>query len=171
MIIIPDKFIFLETPRTGSKSCRAVLSEIPGAIVSDQCHVGCNVALSTKLSTGLPLVTITRNPLDHLASWYLACANKKKPFVSFVEKGLPIGNLRKRAGFGPYILNPYRDIADRVFFLERGLFNMFNRLGILVDEMPHRNKHDHREVDTRYAQFAATVYFVKDYAWLSSLEN
>jgi len=170
MIIIPYKFIFLETPRTGSKSCRAVLSKIPGATVSEKCHVGCNLAMAIKRATGLPLVTVTRDPLDHLVSWYLATANRKKPFVDFIEKGLPIGKLTERPGFDPFILNPYRDIADKVFWLERGLFNMFNRLGILVDEMPHINEHnkDLVEKDGK-ALFAASLYFVDDYAWQLTL--
>lgn len=174
MIIIPHNFIFLETPRTGSKSCRAILSQIKGAIVSDQCHVGCEVALGAKLATGLPLVTMTRDPLDHLRSWYLACANKKKPLEAFIKKGLPIGALAKRSGFDPFILNPYRDIADKVFRLERSVGNMFSRLGVGVDEndIPTINQHDKDLVVVGYeAETAALTYFMSDYQWLLSLEN
>lgn len=175
MIIIPDFFIFLETPRTGSKSCRDFLNDVPGAILSDECHVGCDVALAAKWATGLPLVTVTRDPLDHLASWYLACANKKKSFVGFIEKGLPLGALAKRAGFDPFILNPYRDIADKVYRLENGLDTMFKDLWIQIhsdDEFPDLNTHDKTLVNKNsQALFASWHCFSKDYAWLSSLES
>jgi hypothetical protein len=174
MIIIPDKFIFLETPRTGSKSCRAVLSQYPGAILSDECHVGVEFALGAKFATSLPLVTVTRDPVNHLRSWYLACSNLNRPLCQFVRDGLPIGKLAERSGFHRYVLNPYRDIADRVFRLEDGLDNMFLDLAFnwIAPAAPMLNAHDTElvSVDDETESLILT-YFYDDVAWLSSLKN
>lgn len=170
MIIVPDRFIFLETPRTASKSCRHILSSVPGAVVSDQCHVGCEVALGAKFATKLPLITVTREPMAHLLSWYYACANKKKTFSQFIRNGLPIGGLAKRSGFDPYTLNPYKDIVDHAFKLDRGIVDMFSYLRIPVKKNPMINFHD-VDIGLMNADTwdATTTHFAGDVEYYHSL--
>ncbi len=141
MVIVPDRFIFLETPRTASRSVAVTIEESVRFAKRSNCrHVKPE---DVPRETGLPIWTFTREPVSHLYSWYkyglenndFSVFNEDRSkiltFPQFVAKEFcPL------QGFEPNCLNIYYGVANHFWPLEWGLSAFFLKLGIKP-----KNKH------------------------------
>lgn len=145
MLIVPERFILLATPRTGSRALEQTfiggISTHGDAGGEHHVHPEDVNDVAEKLVPGsstLPKYTVCRNPVDHLRSWYHH-ARKDSPktlsgFVTFI----------KEADISWYFtptLNPYQWVADEIFPYERNgritAYRISHRTGaILKTEVP-----------------------------------
>jgi len=135
VVIVPDRFIFLETPRTASRSVAVTMEESVRFAKRSGCrHVK---PKAVPRETGLPIWTITRNPIMHLYSWYKYGCEGKAFYVFNSDRSriLRFSEFADRefsplSGFEPDCLNIYRDVADHFWPLEHGLSLFYEQLGI-----------------------------------------
>jgi len=134
MVIVPDKLIFLETPRTASRATAVAFEEN----VKGCKRTGCRHVLVKDVprETGLPIWTFTREPVKHLFSWY-KYGLQMKAHWAFVKDGsrfmrfeeFIIAPFAPLTGFGSGRLNFYHDVATHYWPLEAGIKQFFAYLG------------------------------------------
>jgi hypothetical protein len=123
MITIHSRARFVFSPHTGSRSLRAALLHVPGAVQEDLSHH----TPPDEIPRDLPICAMTRNPFDWVHSYYgrFISANPLIPFEEFLDHHRDyIGRpwLRQR-------LNVYHDLVDRYYLLEEGLDKVLADLG------------------------------------------
>jgi len=127
MVIIPNKFIFTATPRTGSRAIsEALLRKYPEAL-SDypskhHDHPTTNLEL--------PVYTVIRNPLDQLLSWWahvdIRAGSPRRP-LQFAEEYENVMFLPK---YEKYRLNIHADIADKFLLYSNNMYHITKELDI-----------------------------------------
>jgi hypothetical protein len=134
MVIVPEKLIFLETPRTGSRATAVAFEENVQRCKRSGCrHV---LVKDVPRETGLPVWTFTRHPVNHIFSWYNYGLQMKAPWV-FVKDGSRImrfgefitAPFKPLAGFGAGRLNFYHEVVTHYWPLEWGIKHFFAYLG------------------------------------------
>lgn len=123
MLIVPERFVLLATPRTGSRALEQTfiggISTHGDAGGEHHVHPEDVNDVAEKIAPGaskLPKYTVCRNPVDHLRSWYHH-VNRNTPvtlsgFLTFIRE----------ADISWYFtpsLNPYQTVADEIFPYER----------------------------------------------------
>lgn len=117
MLIVPDKFVLLATPRTGSRALAKALQEIYPEAKRTFFHPhpdDCAGLIAKCTSATLPFVAVLRNPYDQALSMFYACHqyNDNRSAESFkraVQEKLP-RRVGRPEGFKPFpneYLNPY----------------------------------------------------------------
>ena len=81
-VLLPGKFLYLATPRTGSSATAEALKTIGGRSVYGRQHMG---LAEVKAYEGEHVFTAIRNPYDVLASWYVRIHRTDGFRTSFVE--------------------------------------------------------------------------------------
>lgn len=112
MVIVPDKFVFLATPRTASRAItEALLKKYPNAI-SEYPRNHHDPAPDTN---ELPVYTVIRNPYDQLLSWYSHVVMKRDPKnrQSVFEFASTYENPMFFPKYNKYRLNIHAEQADK----------------------------------------------------------
>jgi hypothetical protein len=153
MIVVQDKFVFLNNPRTGS---RAMVQGFinAGAIEPDTLHLHTE---PKDIPTDLPRYAIIRNTID----WALSTYRAFKPSESFEEW---IKQPFKVLDWAPGRLNAYEGYVDKYFLYEWGLESIIHYLGFEPPTIPlvgARNK-DNSLRDSRKCKEAILEKFWKD---------
>lgn len=121
MIIVPDKCIYLFTPRTGSRATeRAFLDQVPGAYALDP-----NVhhdQPDTIPDMGLPVYATIRDPFRQVLSWFWPW-RKLHTVADYLDRAPPGRSWIKNR------LNVYDEYVDGYFMFEDGLEHIFHALG------------------------------------------
>ena len=132
MVIIPNRFTFVATPRTGSRAITEALKRVDGAEASRMHHVPWqDVPLTTR-----PIVTVHRDPYNQTLSWYyhaIVRQGEEPTEASMLEfvKNYDIGwTFHDRL----YI---YAPIVDMVYWYEDGLETMMYDLGLERFKVQH----------------------------------
>jgi hypothetical protein len=119
MIIVPDRYTFVATPRTASRAIvEALLRRYPKSITSypKDHHID-----PEYVPKDYPIYTVIREPLSHIMSWWYHVDYRNKvdrnplQFAQQYRHPVYIDQYRK------YKLNPYAEIADRFFVYETEL--------------------------------------------------
>jgi hypothetical protein len=127
MIIVPDKFTYVFTPRTGSRATeRAFLDHVPGAYRPSNYHHD----HPDDLPQGLPVYATIRNPYDQVLSWYAPWEKQGFTVVEFLHRSPPGRRwIQKR-------LNVYDEYVDAYFIYEDGIEQIFKTLGYGIVSVP-----------------------------------
>ena len=136
MVIVPGKFIFLCTPRTGSRSVSSALRAIPDVVIGPVHHAHPKDILEAQNKTGLPTITIIREPCRQLLSyfWPQIVNGSGRSFKEYVETQ-PI--IPDHFQFnGAYRLNIYEEITDHFHLFEKGLEAFFDHWGLSNLNLP-----------------------------------
>ena len=128
MIVVPGKFVYAGSPRTGSHYIYAVLqAHFPNAVRSEQHHASIGDVLNAKRAGGIPIYTVVREPVEHLFSFYWNSLQKypgrivTTTFKEFIEgRRPPNAPYQKATDFPPGALCVYRNVADEFFPFEAG---------------------------------------------------
>jgi hypothetical protein len=173
MIIVPRKFIFVGSLRTGSHFIYDTLEKnFPGAIRTIQHHECISDVLTAKKAHQLPLYTVVRNPLYVIHSLWRTFHLKypdleySKTFAEFLETKKPFENgkapYNPTEGFPPGHLVMYQHVADMMFPFEPNFTTFFNFVGLngIIETEP-------KEVDvaeiSNEDKIQTRKYFVRDY--------
>jgi hypothetical protein len=178
MIIVPRKFIYVGSIRTGSHFIYDTLMEhFPGAIRTTQHHELIPELLEAKRAHRLPLYTVVRDPLYVLYSLWRTFLKKYphldpekyatgKPFDEWLETKRPFENGKApydpTEQFPPGYLIFYRHVADMFFPFEPNFSTFFNFVGLngIIESEP-------KEVDvaelSEEAKNKIRTYFADDY--------
>lgn len=148
MIIVPDKFIFLCTPRSGSRSTVAALHVLDGTIVSDNHHGTIDEVIEAKKKYGLKTITTLRDPAHILLSYWWGFLRHKPLRITFEDhiKRSPATILWGR-------IFPYHELTDEYFLFSKGLDAFFKYLGfpdLNVPKIGVRPKAQQRLPDPNY---------------------
>jgi len=140
VIVVKNKFIFLCTPRTGSRAIVNALQTLPDAYESREHHVHPEDVKETaeKLSKGsstLPMFTILREPYEQVLSWFGHVVLRHEPKKCTAED---FADFIRTKSIGWYFhdkLNPYlldlEGVRCEIFLkrhLERTLAGMFGKV-------------------------------------------
>lgn len=109
MILVPEKFVYVLNPRTGSRAMeQAFLDHVPGAQ-----KIGRHHGFTPKY--GLPVYATTRNPVDLILShWWKT--RDTLTLEQYIERRTPR-------------LHLFADQIDRYFLYDDGLEAIFAQLG------------------------------------------
>ena len=105
MVIIPGKAIYLATPRSASRTTTKVLTALGGTFISPHHNTAISV-IAAKKKYSLPTITLLRDPLHMMLSWWWPNRNK----LSFANH--IIGSMGMWAQGRIY---PYYDVTDEYF--------------------------------------------------------
>jgi len=139
MIVVPGKFIYVGSPRSGSHYISDVLcAHFPEARRSQEHHAFIADVLNAKRMNGnLPVYTVVRDPVKQLFSFYWNSLHKypdrivTTTFEEFIEGRKPQNvPYRKAIDFPPGALCTYRHVADKFFPFEKDFKTLFSFLGV-----------------------------------------
>jgi hypothetical protein len=139
MIVVPGKFIYVGSPRTGSHYIYDVLqAHFPEAQRSPEHHAFIAQVLNAKrMNNGIPIVTVIRDPVPWVFSFYWNSLQKypdriiDTTFEEFIKaRKPPNAPFRKAIDFPPGALCQYRHIADRFFPFEKDFNSLFKALQV-----------------------------------------
>ncbi len=144
MIILPDRFIYLCTPRSGSRTIRAVLSQQPGAIGSEYHHAPIDEVKEAIEKYQVKTITLMRDPAHILLSYWWPRTEGKEPRRPF-EQRIRAGKTKVKRGR----LYPYHEVTDEYYLFELGMEQFFKDIGIQVGEIPTHGMNNN--IDRTYA--------------------
>jgi len=139
MIVVPGKFIYVGSPRSGSHYIYGVLEQhFSEAERWYEHHALIPDLLNAKrMGGGLPVYTVVRNPIKQLFSFYWNSLQKypnrivTTTFAEFIEARKPPNvPYQKALDFPPGALATYRNVADRFFPFEKDFTSLFEFLGV-----------------------------------------
>lgn len=139
MVIVPGKFIYVGSPRSGSHYIFDVLcASFPEAIRSKEHHAFIADVLNAKrMGNNLPVYGVVRDPVKQLFSFYWNSLHKypdiivTTTFEEFIESRKPKNvPYRKAIDFPPGDLSTYRNVVDKYFLFEPDFKGLFDFLGI-----------------------------------------
>lgn len=168
MVIVPDKFTFVATPRTGSRAlAEALIKQYPQSVTDYPRDHHTDVSM---VPADYPIYTVIREPVSHLISWYYHVdarhKNNKRSFDSFVKE---YDSPQYFCRYNKYILNPYAEIADNLFVYERGLQLAANAMGIEhTIEVVGKSNMSPIKIDTGTMDYVRQA-FAEDFALYESL--
>ena len=111
MIVIPNKFIFLATPRTGSRAIsEALIRKYPQAISEYPTNHHGQPAETNKLRK----YSVVRNPVDQILSWWSHNTVNRHIIIEQtpLEWAQTFDNVMYFARFEKYVLNMHAEITD-----------------------------------------------------------
>ncbi len=173
MIIVPRKFIFVGSVRSGSHFVYdTLIKHFPGSIRTAQHHELITDVLTAKAAHQLPLYTVVRDPLYIIHSLWRNF-HKKYPFLEYSKSFKEFLEYKKPPDPVKFKYDPteafplghttmYRHVADMFFPFEPNFTTFFNFIGLnnIIETEP-------REVDVALLpeNEIATVrkYFALDY--------
>lgn len=129
-ILVPDRFIYLASPRTGSRTTREALVKHHGGVKVGDMHHAKRAELEA-LKTDLPVYSMMRDPFDFVCSAFARDANPR--FQDFINSWLP-----DCLGEWDNAMTPYEGFVDHYFIFENGLEDFFKRVGL--PDTPLENK-------------------------------
>lgn len=140
-MIETERFYFLNSPHTGSRTCMRVFESLGYKMVKTHGH---HIPIDY-IPNDKPKVAIIRSTVDWVASWY-GDYHLNEPF----EKWL------KRYNFPfpwsePYKLSIYESVVDHYFIYENSLEVMFKTMGYEVDKLPIIGKNKYKPDLSGYA--------------------
>ena len=113
MIIVPDKFVFLATPRTASRAIsEALIRKYPNAITEyPRFH-----HYPPPDDNELPVYAVIRNPFDQILSWHnhVNRSHSVENKISPVQFASTYENVMHLPKYNKYRLNIHADIADKL---------------------------------------------------------
>lgn len=128
MVIVPESYTFVATPRTGSRSIsEAILAERDGAI-SD--YPRNHHVLPESVPRDYHVYTVIRHPVAQLYSWYYHVVKRnggKLPFSRFIRE---YNNPQFLDRDTKYPLNMYAEVATYWYVFENGLDGCREGLGL-----------------------------------------
>jgi hypothetical protein len=139
MIVVPGKFIYAGSPRSGSHFIYSVLEKhFPDAERWPEHHALIPDVLNAKrMGGGLPVYTVVRSPLKQIFSFYWNSLFKypdrivTTTFAEFIEGRKPPNvPYQKALNYPPGALAIYRDVADKFFPFEKDFSRLFAFLGV-----------------------------------------
>ena len=139
MIIVPGKFVYVGSPRSGSHYIYDVLcAHFPDAQRWHEHHAFIADVLNVKrMGNNLPVYTTVRDPVKQLFSFYWNSLHKypdrivTTTFEEFIEARKPQNvPYRKAIDFPPGALCTYRHVADKFFLFEKDFKTLFEFLGV-----------------------------------------
>lgn len=118
MLIVPDRFVLLATPRTGSRALEQAFEGIKSKdhhVHPEDLEETCETLLEG--SSKLPKYTVTRNPYQHALSWYwhAEARHSTTPSVTGMCQFLKDRHI---SWYFSNRLNPYHAVADRILRYE-----------------------------------------------------
>ena len=149
MIRVKDKFIFLCTPSTGSRSVARVLLDQCGGEQLSLSHHATREEIQS-VESAEPFYTFLRDPYDFVLSryWHRTRGQKNRawPFNFFLDDFFLNLNFDR---FGMTIY-PYKEYADQFFLYEDGLPAFFSAVGFPDVNIPHIGLHKPIQDHPRY---------------------
>lgn len=139
MIVVPGKFVYVGSPRTGSRYIYNVLEKhFANAERWHEHHAFPRDVMAAKQRNGgIPIFSVVRDPCDQLYSLYLNSLRKypdrkvTTTFREFIEgRRPPNAPYNKGQDFPPGALCLYRDVADKFFKFEPNFTTLFKHLEI-----------------------------------------
>lgn len=133
MVIVPNSYTFVATPRTGSRSLsEAILAEKSGAI-SD--YPRDHHLTPESVPKDYNIYTVIRHPVSQLYSWYYHVEKRNDTGVSFSKFIREYHNPQFLDRNQKYPLNMYAEIANYFYIYENGLDGCREGLG-LTEPLP-----------------------------------
>ena len=132
MIVVPGRFVFVSTPRTGSRSIAEVLLT-HGWKQTCGHHTEPAIVMreNPRRSSPLPIYSVFRNPRDIIVSWYCRTKFAAKPSLEEFCKG---------GTENPWMrpMHRYMDISDRAFNFDDGIEKIMKDMGVEpIGKIPH----------------------------------
>ena len=128
MIVIPNKFTFVATPRTGSRAIsEALIRKYPDAITE---YPNDHHAAPDSVPTDLPIYTVLRNPLDQLLSWWAHVDLRHNSWRGPIDFALEYENVMYLPKYDKFRLNIYGDVATVFMPYDRGLRRVADALDL-----------------------------------------
>ena len=154
MILVPDRFVYLAAPRTGSRTTvEALLGHCGGQKLSAGHHA--TRAELAALDTALPVYSMMRDPWSHLMSAFRRSSHARlRDFVNSWNPD-PLGEWDGR-------MAPYDGFVDHYFIYEDGLAHFFRTVGFPDVPLTHKGRYETpimgKAVADDDAQWARDVY-------------
>lgn len=186
MIVVPGKFIYVGSPRTGSHFIHDVLEKsFPEAKRWPEHHAFIADVLNMKrMHGGLPVYAVIREPTEWLFSFYWNSLHKypdriiTDTFEQFIEARKPKNvPYRKAIDFPPGDLATYRHVTDKYFPFEKDFVTLFKELGVGQDHgvtatrLPTPTYLEARNLITEKDRLLVRKYFKKDYKLYDDLNT
>ena len=181
MIIVPGKFIFVGSPRSGSHFISDGLqAAFPDAIRTKEHHSFIrDVLLERSLRGNLPIYSICREPVNWVFSFYYNLFRKYEDipitttFTQFIEGKKPQNVQYNRAtDFPPGHLCTYQNVTTKYFPFEKNFKRFFDFIGVDVDALIANGLKASRQPEPEYLERRASIsvsdrllvekYFKKD---------
>lgn len=123
MIIFPDRFMYLNTPRCASRSVKTALKQVGGCIVDKVHHTRPDLVAEAKAQYKVPAITMFRHPAHILLSyWWKHRSYLGTTFSEYIERGKTIVLWHR--------VFPYSELTDEYFPYEKGIPALFEHLGL-----------------------------------------
>ena len=144
MILVPEKFVYLAAPRTGSRTtCEALIKHCDGRKISKAHHASraeleqLNYGGLEETDGSLPVYSMMRDPLDFiLAAWSRSTCERLEDFVETWNPD-SLGEWDGR-------ITPYDGFVDHYFIFEDGLPSFFERVGFPGVPLGHKGRNETR---------------------------
>lgn len=177
MVIVPGKFVYVGSPRSGSHYIYNVLeAHYPEARRWHEHHAFIPDVLNAKrMNNGIPIYSVVRDPVKQLFSFYWNSLHKypdivvTTTFKEFIEGWKPHKQPYKKAvDFAPG-LTTYIHVVDKFFPFEKDFKTLFAFLGIADDhgvEWTRKPTEAYLEAQKQISESDKRLvrkYFEKDY--------
>lgn len=137
MILVPDKFIYLCTPSTGSRTTAKVLVDQCGGEQLSASHHARKEEVIRNRWRPEPMYTTLRDPFEFILSryWYRTRTDgyEALPFDVFLDR---FSKARINTPFHPWLCW-YAPFTERFFLFDYGPQHFFNEVGFHDVEIPH----------------------------------
>jgi hypothetical protein len=162
VIIVPERFVFVSTPRTGSRSISEMLLA-HGWNQTKGHHTEPEIVLEEK--GDLPVYSVFRNPRDIIVSWYCRLKFAAKPSLAEFCRGV------ENAWMNP--MHRYMEISDKSFNFDDGIENIMTAMGVEpVAGVPHIGGDKRRPIEwTHEAEVNARRTFKRDFDYYEKMTN
>lgn len=153
MYYLPDKYIFLSTPRAASRSTAAIIQRLGGFKISHRHHPEYLELVTGRSFMKEPMFTFTRHPVTHAASIIGLVTREGRGLDRIYRNNSRIMNMsnvdlsierfcKDRFLHIPHMytsssaakLNPFAEFAQIILPLENGIKNNFKILGLDLKE-------------------------------------
>jgi hypothetical protein len=138
MVIVPNRFIYLAAPRTGSRTtCDALVQHCGGIKEGREHHSKLDElqALETDPSERLPVYSVIREPFDFvMSSWARAYDPTMRDFLDNWNPDA-LGEWEGR-------MTPYEGFVTHYFLFENGLEDLFARWGFPDTPLGHQGRYE-----------------------------
>lgn len=186
MIVVPGKFIYAGSPRTGSHFIYDVLEKnFPEAKRWHQHHAFISEVLNAKrMNGGIPVYSVVRNPVEWLFSFYWNSLHKypdrivTTTFEEYIEGRKPVNAPYQRAVDFPLgHLATYRHVTDKFFPFEKDFKKLFDELGVESTygveptRLPTEEYLEARKLISEKDKRLVRKYFKKDFELYNDLSS
>jgi hypothetical protein len=136
-ILVPDRFIYLCSPRTGSRTTREALEKHCGAVRVGEMHHAKRTELEQMKQDlpDLPVYSMMRDPFDFVCSAY---ARAYDPTMRDFLDNWNSDVLEEWDG----AMTPYEGFVDHYFIFENTLEDFFRRVGFPDLPLEHKGRYE-----------------------------